>query len=190
MQRGAFSWGPIQLISGRGMIGREIGRTASRASCRPLTSAMGSTRICARESADCFTKLREVSRKFAQIRAVVTRCLASQARHKLGAPSGLFACAKRGRIVTGGTNFLRSKAGKEENRIGKDHGFNHEIREPYRMDTDASLIMRRFGGGGFDAVELGGFDGLGKALLEGGHFDELAGLLEDDLVKLIVLMLQ
>jgi len=85
---------------------------------------------------------------------------------------------------------LRSKAGKEENRIGKDHGFNHEIREPYRMDTDASLIMRRFGGGGFDAVELGGFDGLGKALLEGGHFDELAGLLEDDLVKLIVLMLQ
>ena len=63
-------------------------------------------------------KLRDVSRKFAQIKAVVTRCyallrvgpfldanLASQARHKLGAPSGLFACAKRGHIVTGGTNF-------------------------------------------------------------------------------------
>jgi hypothetical protein len=36
-----------------------------------------------------------------------TRFLASQARHKLDAPSGLFACAKRGRIVTGGANFRR-----------------------------------------------------------------------------------
>jgi len=39
----------------------------------------------------------------AQIRAVITRFLASQARRKLDAPSGLFACAKRGRIFTGGT---------------------------------------------------------------------------------------
>jgi hypothetical protein len=31
--------------------------------------------------------------------------LASQARHKLDAPSGLFACAKRGRAFPGGTNF-------------------------------------------------------------------------------------
>jgi hypothetical protein len=48
----------------------------------------------------------------------------------------------------------------------------------------------RFGGGGFDAFELGGFDGLRKPLLEGRHFDELAGLFEDDLVELVVLMLK
>ena len=65
-----------------------------------------------------------------------------------------------------------------------------EIRELDRMNTDASLIMGRLGGGGFDALELGGFDGLGKSLLEGGHFDELAGLFEDDLVELVVLMFQ
>src|SRR5260221_182042 len=59
-----------QLNSGRG-----IGRTASRAACRPLTSAMGSTRIGARESGVF---------------------LASQARHEMGAPVGLFAGAKRG----------------------------------------------------------------------------------------------
>jgi len=48
--------------------------------------------------------------------------------------------------------------------------------------------MGRLGGRGFDALEFGGFDGLGKALLEGRHFDELAGLFEDDLVELVVLM--
>jgi len=42
---------------------------------------------------------------YAQIRAVFTRCLASQARHEMGAPSGLFAYAKCGRIVTGGTLY-------------------------------------------------------------------------------------
>src|SRR5882724_4148873 len=41
-----------------------------------------------RESSDCFTKFHESARKFAQIRAVVTRCLASQARHKLDAQVG------------------------------------------------------------------------------------------------------
>src|SRR6266403_1173589 len=50
-----------------------------------------------RESADCFTKVREVSRKFAQIRPVIPRFLAPQARHKLDAPVELFAGAKRGR---------------------------------------------------------------------------------------------
>jgi hypothetical protein len=58
-------------------------------------------------------------------------------------------------------------------------------------EPDASLlIMRRLGGGGFDAFELGGFNGLGKALPEGRHFDELAGLFENDLVELVVLMFQ
>jgi len=56
--------------------------------------------------------------------------------------------------------------------------------------TGASLIVGRFGGGGFDAFELGGFDGLGKPLLEARHFDELAGLFENNLVELVVLMLQ
>jgi hypothetical protein len=50
--------------------------------------------------------------------------------------------------------------------------------------------MGRLGGRGFDALKLGGFDGLGKSLLEGRHFDELAGLFEDDLVKLVVLMFE
>src|SRR6266404_146858 len=39
-------------------------------------------------SAKWFGLLRESSRSFAQIRAVVTRCLASQARHKLDAQVG------------------------------------------------------------------------------------------------------
>ena len=65
-----------------------------------------------------------------------------------------------------------------------------EIRKPNRMNTDASLIMGRLGGRGFDAFKFGGFDGLGKALLEGRHFDELAGLFEDDLVELVVLMFE
>ncbi len=56
--------------------------------------------------------------------------------------------------------------------------------------TGASLIVGRLGGRGFDALEFGGFDGLGKALLEGRHFDELAGLIEDHLVELVVLMFQ
>ncbi len=48
--------------------------------------------------------------------------------------------------------------------------------------------MGRFGGGGFDALEFGSFDGLRKPLLDGRHFGGLAGLLEDDLVELVVLM--
>ena len=59
-----------------------------------------------------------------------------------------------------------------------------------RRASHRSLVVRWVGGGGFDALEFGGFDGLGKALLEGRHFDELAGLLEDDLVELVVLMLK
>ena len=55
----------------------------------------------------CYGFFREVPRKFAQIRAVFTRCLASQARHKLGSPNGLFACAKRGRIFTGESFFYK-----------------------------------------------------------------------------------
>ena len=72
----------------------------------------------------------------------------------------------------------------------KEDEYNHETRGPHRMDTNTSLVMGRLGGRGFDALEFGGFDGLGKALLEGRHFDELAGLFEDDLVKLVVLMFQ
>jgi len=64
---------------------------------------------------DRYAKVREVTRKFTKVRTDQGRGYAmvwsSQARHKLDAPSGLFASAKRGRIVTGGTNFLRSKAG-------------------------------------------------------------------------------
>jgi hypothetical protein len=74
--------------------------------------------------------------------------------------------------------------------MSKGDEVNHETREPLRMDTDASLIMGRFGGRGFDAFEFGGFDGLRKALLEGRHFGELAGLVKHDLVKLVVLMLK
>ena len=74
--------------------------------------------------------------------------------------------------------------------MSKGDEVNHETREPHRMDADTSLVMRRLGGGGFDAVEFGGFDGLGKALLEGRHFAELTGLLEDDPVDLVVLMFQ
>src|SRR5882724_10262701 len=65
-------------------------------------------RIYAGKSADCCAKVHESSRKFAQYRPVNPRCLASQARHKLDAPSGLFACAKRGRIVTGGSLFFET----------------------------------------------------------------------------------
>ena len=50
--------------------------------------------------------------------------------------------------------------------------------------------VRPLGGRGFDAVDLGGFDGLGNFLLQGLDFGELAGLVEDDLVELVVLMLQ
>jgi hypothetical protein len=63
-------------------------------------------RIFAGKITDCYAKFHESSRKFAQIRPVNPRCLASQARHKLDAPSGLFAYAKRGRIVTDKANFL------------------------------------------------------------------------------------
>jgi hypothetical protein len=48
---------------------------------------------------------REISGFYAQNRAVITRFLASQARHEMGAPVELFAGAKRGRIFTGEANF-------------------------------------------------------------------------------------
>jgi hypothetical protein len=72
-----------------------------------LRTKRGKSRVwtLAGKSAGCYAKVRDVSRKFAQIMPVNPRWLASQARHKLGAPYGLFACAKRGRIVTGGTFF-------------------------------------------------------------------------------------
>ena len=57
---------------------------------------------------------RDFPRFYAQIGAVFTRFLASQARHELDAPKGLFACAKRGRIFTGGTNFLIRKPRRQE----------------------------------------------------------------------------
>jgi len=74
---------------------------------QPAWRRRGVSRKKLRVFAGKCAKVRGVSRKFAQNRAVNPRCLASQARHKLDAPSGLFACAKRGRIVTGESNFLR-----------------------------------------------------------------------------------
>ncbi len=119
----------------------------------------------------------EVSRFYAQIRAVFTR---------------FYAFLRVGPILD--ANFTKERElGKNLEQEETKERVNRETcktREPNRMNTDTSLVMRRLGGGGFDALELGGFDGLGKALLEGRHFNELAGLLKDDLVELVVLMLQ
>ena len=83
-------------------------------------------------------KVRGVSRKFAQNRAVNPRCLASQARHKLDAPSGLFAGAKRGRIFTGKTHFFNKegrKGGKQERK---------RVRNQPRMNNDEHGWKRIF----------------------------------------------
>ena len=52
------------------------------------------------------------------------------------------------------------------------------------------LVMGRLGIGGFDAVDLDGFEGIADFLLEGLHFGDASALIEDDLVELIVLMLE
>jgi|SRR5579884_2142737 len=52
------------------------------------------------------------------------------------------------------------------------------------------LVMRRFGIGGFDTLELHAFDGLRDFLLQRLHFRQLPRLLRHDLVELVVLMFQ
>jgi hypothetical protein len=71
-----------------------------------LSEGLRSVKI-SQNISDFYAIFREISRFYAQIMAVFTRFLASQARHKLDAPCRLFACAKRGRIVTGETLFCR-----------------------------------------------------------------------------------
>jgi len=50
--------------------------------------------------------------------------------------------------------------------------------------------MRGLGIGELDALQLDVFDGFGKFLLEREQFGELAGLFDDYLVELVVLMLE
>ena len=105
---------------------RTNGTDLARSACKMLRIVAGK---CA--------MLRESSRKFAQIRPVIPRCLASQARHKLDAPSGLFACAKRGRIVTGGTLF--NHGWKPMN---TDSGRGHFIRKAGKQEETRNWLPK------------------------------------------------
>src|SRR5258708_4081962 len=105
-------------------LGTDLGETKMREMLRVFT----------RKSA----KFHETPRKFAQIRAVVTRCLASQARHKLGAPSGLFACRNVVALLRVGPIFLIGRAGMDDTR--KDEMNRNELRAGY-----ASLIKAAWG---------------------------------------------
>ncbi len=89
---------------GQGIVRPRQGRTGLAALFRGLSPTAihvqaTSWRGKVRKSSDCFTKLRDVSRKFAQIRPVNPRCYA---------------------LLRVGPIFSIRKAGKEENRNGNE----------------------------------------------------------------------
>src|SRR5882672_744168 len=82
-------WGNPEIVAtDETQIEHGFGTDEGRKGTHQAETGARTARTYAGKVTGFYAKLRESSRKFAQIRAVVTRCLASQARHKMGAQVG------------------------------------------------------------------------------------------------------